>query len=397
MSELSAYQDEPDSAAVTPARALLDVSGGCPLHPAARAALEAALERGWADPARLTHDGRQARLLLDAARAAVAEALGARPDEVFFRSSGPDALAAAAAGLAAGARTGARRWVVSEVEHRALLDAGRAAHATGADVQKVAVDRHGRVDAEQFAVAALGAAGAGPAALAALQAANHEVGTRQPVEEVADALAGAGVPLVVDLQPVLGRADVPRGWSAAAAHAPAWGGPPGVGVLAIRTGVRWRAPGGVAAEPLPVPVPLVVAAAAGLEAVARDRETEARRLWALVDEVRARVPELVADVEVVGDPVRRLPHVLTFSCLYVDGEALLVALDRRGVAVGSGSACTAEADGPSHVLAAMGVLTHGNVRLVLPVGCPDEWVHRLLDVLPDAVRAVREEAGVAGL
>ena len=79
---------------------------------------------------------------------------------------------------------------------------------------------------------------------------------------------------------------------------------------------------------------------------------------------------MVDDVEVVGDGVNRLPHVLTFSCLFADGEALLDGLDREGFAVGSGSACTADTLQPSHVLAAMGVLTHGNVRIALPSTTP---------------------------
>ena len=103
--------------------------------------------------------------------------------------------------------------------------------------------------------------------------------------------------------------------------------------------------------------------------------------------------ELVPDVEVVGDPVRRLPHLLTFSCLYVDGETLLHELDRDGFSVSSGSSCTSSTLTPSHVLKAMGVLTEGNVRVSLPLGTPAEDVDRFLDVLPGAVSKVREKLG----
>jgi cysteine desulfurase len=105
----------------------------------------------------------------------------------------------------------------------------------------------------------------------------------------------------------------------------------------------------------------------------------------------------VPDVEVVGDPVDRLPHIVTFSCLYVDGEALLHGLAREGFAVSSGSACTADTLRPSHVLAAMGVLTHGNVRVSLHPGVTDADVERFLAVLPGVVSRLREEAGVVGL
>lgn len=112
-----------------------------------------------------------------------------------------------------------------------------------------------------------------------------------------------------------------------------------------------------------------------------------------MDRIRARVPELVPDVEVVGDPVRRLPHLVTFSCLYVDGETLLHELDREGFSVSSGSSCTSSTLTPSHVLRAMGVLSEGNVRVSLPAGTPEEDVDRFLAVLPGVVAGVRERLG----
>jgi cysteine desulfurase len=106
------------------------------------------------------------------------------------------------------------------------------------------------------------------------------------------------------------------------------------------------------------------------------------------------VPRLVPDVEVIGDPVARAPHIVTFSCLYVEGEALLTELDKAGFAVSSGSSCTASTLRPSHVLEAMGVLTHGNVRVSLPRGTSATDVDRFLSVLPEMVRRIREDAGV---
>ncbi|TXS05207.1 aminotransferase class V-fold PLP-dependent enzyme, partial [Streptomyces sp. adm13(2018)] len=169
----------------------------------------------------------------------------------------------------------------------------------------------------------------------------------------------------------------------------------GVGLLAVRKGVRFspqgpsderesgRAPG---FENLPA----IVAAAASLRAVRAEAAAEEARLRALVDRIRARVPELVPDVEVVGDPVRRLPHLVTFSCLYVDGETLLHELDREGFSVSSGSSCTSSTLTPSHVLRAMGVLSEGNVRVSLPSGTTEEDVDRFLAVLPGVVAGVRE-------
>ncbi len=114
-----------------------------------------------------------------------------------------------------------------------------------------------------------------------------------------------------------------------------------------------------------------------------------------------RAAAAVPDVEVVGDPEDRLPHVVTFSVLYADGEVLLEELARRGLVVASGSACTSSALRPSHVLAAMGVLTHGNVRVTLPLAAVspsrDADVARLCRELPDAVATVRGRLGTEGL
>ncbi|MFG2112431.1 cysteine desulfurase/sulfurtransferase TusA family protein [Streptomyces sp. NPDC048718] len=370
-----------------------DAASAAPLHPVARQALLASLDEGWADPARLYREGRRARLLLDAAREAAAEAVGARPDELVFTPSGTRAVHTGVAGALAGRRRAGDRLVVSAVEHSSVLYAGEAHAAAGGTVTEVPVGRSGAVDPEVFA-AALDSR----TALAALQSANHEVGTEQPVAEAVAACRAAGVPLLVDAAQSLGWGPVPEGWSLLTASAHKWGGPAGVGLLAVRKGVRF-APQGPADEresgraPGFENLPAIVAAAASLRAVRAEAAAEGARLRALVDRIRARVPELVPDVEVVGDPVRRLPHLVTFSCLYVDGETLLSELDREGFSVSSGSSCTSATLTPSHVLRAMGVLSEGNVRVSLPAGTTEEDVDRFLTVLPGVVAAVRDRLG----
>ncbi|MGK5557508.1 cysteine desulfurase family protein, partial [Actinomadura kijaniata] len=362
--------------------AYLDAASTEPPHPAARAALLSALDAGWADPARLYGAARGSRMMLDQARARVAGVLGVRPDEVAFTSSGTQAVQLGMLGSLRARRRVGGHLVVSAVEHSSVLHTAQQHERDGGRVTVVGVDCAGRVDPAEFAAALRP-----DTALACLQSANHEVGTVQPVAEVAEACRAARVPLLVDAAQSVGRADVPEGWSVLTASAHKWGGPPGVGVLVVRKGVRWR-------SPLPederegrrVPgfenVPGAVAAAAALEAFRSEMAADAPRLSALVDRIRETVPRTVADVEVVGDPVRRLPHLVTFSCLYVPGEALLTELDRLGFAVSSGSSCTADTLRPSHVLEAMGVITHGNVRVSLPRGAKSDDVDRFLAVLP---------------
>ena len=362
----------------------LDAASSLPLHPAAREVLLAALDAGYADPRRLHGPGRNARLLLDNARAAVAEGLGVRPDEVTFAASGTQATHLGLLGLHRAKSRAGTTIVHTAVEHSAVL---HAAAWSGAPTRSLPVDPVGRVVLDDLDLT--------DATVVACQSANHEVGTTQPVTAVA-ALAerAGGVPVFVDACASAGRLDLPDGWSVAAASAHKWGGPAGVGVLLVRHGVRWH-------RPFPADdrvdhrsdgfenVPGVLAAAAALQATLAERAAENARQAALVDRIRS-AAAAVPDVEVVGDPVDRLPHVLTFSCLYLDGEALVTALDRRGYGVASGSACTTSTLEPSHVLVAMGALTHGNVRVSVGRETTADQVEGFCAVLPEVVASLRE-------
>ncbi|MFI5802887.1 cysteine desulfurase/sulfurtransferase TusA family protein [Streptomyces sp. NPDC051561] len=370
-----------------------DAASAAPLHPVAHQALLASLDEGWADPARLYREGRRARLLLDAAREAAADAVGCRPDELVFTPSGTHAVHTGIAGVLAARRRVGRHLVTSAVEHSSVLHSAAAHERDGGSVSEVPVGREGAVRVSAY-VRALRE----DTALACLQSANHEVGTAQPVAEVAQECREVGVPLLVDAAQSLGWGRVGGDWSLLTASAHKWGGPAGVGLLVVRKGVRY-APQGPADEresgrsPGFVNLPAIVAAAASLRAVRAEADAEAVRLRELVERIRGRVASEVPDVEVVGDPVRRLPHVVTFSCLYVDGESLLHALDAAGFSVSSGSSCTSSTLTPSHVLGAMGVLSEGNVRVSLPRGVAEADVERFLEVLPGAVAGVRERLG----
>lgn len=332
-------------------------------------------------------------MLLDAAREATAEAVGCRADELVFTASGTSAVHSGIAGALAGQRRAGRHLIVSAVEHSSVLHAAEVHQAGGGTVTEVAVGRTGAVSPSGYAAALRP-----DTALACLQSANHEVGTVQPVAEVAASCRAAGVPLLVDAAQSLGWGPVEGAWSLLAASAHKWGGPPGVGLLVVRKGERF-APQGPRDERESGRaagfgnLPAIVAAAASLRAVRAEAAEEEVRLRELTERIRARVPGLVPEVEVVGDPERRLPGIVTFSCLYVDGETLLHELDRAGFSVSSGSSCTSSTLTPSHVLKAMGVLSEGNIRVSLPPGTREEDVERFLAVLPEVVAGVREKLG----
>ncbi len=203
----------------------LDAASSEPLHPAARETLLAALDTGYADPRRLHRPARNARLLLDNARAVVAECLEVRSDEVTFTASGTAAVHSGLLGLARARRARGDVVVLSDVEHSSV----RHAATWGGTPRMVGVDSVGRVSVPELVEAAHEPG----VAVCALQSANHEVGTVQPV---GDLRLPADVPLFVDARASMGRRPLPRGWDALAGSAHHWGGPAGVGVLLVRDG-----------------------------------------------------------------------------------------------------------------------------------------------------------------
>jgi cysteine desulfurase len=390
-------------------RIRLDAASGAPLHPAARAAFLAALDEGWSDPSRLYREARQTRQLLDLARQVVADVLGARPDEVFFFSSGTAAAHAAVLGTLRARRRTGRRLVTSPVEHSCVLHAaevheregsgGEASRAEAGVTQYLPVGATGRVEVPDALPA--------DTALVSVQSGNQEIGTLQPTALLADRCRAAGVPLHVDAAQTVGRLPLDRdacGADLLTASAHKFGGPPGVGLLILRTGTRWESPSpaderGYGRVPGFENVPGILATAAALQARRSELATEAPRLSAYVERLRAALPALVPDVELVGpdDPAERLPHLLSASFLYVDGEQLVHALDEAGIAISSGSACTASSLTPSHVLEAIGALTHGNVRISFGRDSTDADVDHLLEVLPPIVARLRADAGLGEL
>ncbi len=369
-----------------PPAGYLDAVGGQPVLPVAREAWLAAVDAGWSDPARLHHEGRRAGALLDAARASLATSLGVTAAEVYLTTSGPTAVGVAVSGLLQSRSPGERRVVASAVEAMAVLSPARG----WADlVDLVPASGTGRVDVDAFAEQ-IGPQHP-PAALACLQAANPEVGTIQPVDEVAALTREAGVPLLVHAVQVVGRIPVPDGWDVLCAAARDWAGPAGVGVLVVRPHVRWRPEenpdrGWVNGFP---DIPGAVAAARALEYLRGHEADEARRLHEQTARLRDRLPTCGPGITVTGEPQDRLPHVVTFTCDGVTGEVVVDQLARAGLSVASGSACTSDVRMPSQVLAAIGLTADASVRVSLPLGCADDAVDQLLAVLPEALATAR--------
>jgi cysteine desulfurase len=372
------------------AETYLDAASTTPLHPRARAALLEAMD-GFGDPSRLYGRGRRARTLLDRSRERLAAAVGAAPDEVIFTSGGTEAANLAVTGMAraAGRR---RHLVVSAVEHTSVLAPARALAGQGFEVTEVGVDGTGRVDPDELAEAVRD-----DTLLVCLQHANHEVGTIQPVQEAAALAHERRALVLVDACQTLGRLPVDMaelGADLLVASGHKCYGPPGTGFL-VASG---------RARPWPVLVgderehrrragmenlPGIAAMAAAVTARVAEAPGERDRMAGLASRLLAGLAT-IPEVVVHGDPGQRLPHLVAFSVLYIEGEALLLLLDGEGIAVHSGSSCTADSQEPSHVLAAMGAITHGSVRVSFLRDTTESDVDRLLAVLPAAVADLRE-------
>jgi len=376
----------------------LDHASTTPPHPAALDAMARVARDVYGDPSRLYGAARVARIELDRARASVAAAIGGRPEEIVFTSGGTESCNLAVIGGARAARAArkAARVIVSAVEHTAVLEAARSLEPEGFEVVEVSVDGAGRVslDALRSAVAA----GAG---LVSIQHANQEVGTIQPLAEAAAIARQAGALVHTDACMTVGHVPVSAaelGVDLLSASAHKSYGPKGAGALWVRRGVRVRPtlPGDdrernrrAGMENLPA----IAGMAAALDARAGEIADEASRLRGMAARLRSEITRRIDDVVVHGDPDESLPGLVAFSVLYVEGETMLLLLDQKGIAVHSGSSCTSSTQEPSHVLAAMGAMTHGSVRVSLGHDTTDEDVDYLLDELPGVVAQVRALGG----
>jgi len=378
------------------ARHYLDHASTTPLRPEARQAMAEAVDGGpLGDPGRLHAEGRRARVLLEDARAQVAELAGVRPRQVVLTSSGTEAVNMAVWGATRRMPGGA--VVLADVEHSAV----RLASARLAPTRTVPVSGTGRIEPAAVEEALQAAEAAGQAvALVHCQLANHEVGTVQPVAAVAEVCQRHQVLLHVDAAAAAGRLAArldELGADLLSISGHKLGAPTGTGILALRRGLRL--------EPLLVGGDQERARRAGMEdvvgavglgavaaALADDnrRRAEAQAQRALIDQA-SEAALAVGGVTALGDrrPESSLPHLLCLSVAGVEAEPVLLALDQSGVAVHSGSACASESLAPSPVLAAMGVDAEHSLRLSVGWSSTPADVAAFAAAFPAAVARLR--------
>ena len=338
----------------------LDNAATTPLDPRVLEAMLPHLGANRGNPSSIHARGTAAREAVETARESVAALLGASPAEVFFTAGGTEADCLAVLGVAHAAGPEKRHLVVSKVEHAAVREAARRLEAEGFEVTWLGVDGHGLVDVDEFAGALRP-----DTALAAVMWANNEVGTVQPVHELAAECARRGVPFHTDAVQAAGRASIEvgeAGISTLAISGHKLYGPQGVGALYVRGGTPGGTPiapilfGGGQEEGLRSGTENV-AGIAGLGAAAALARDELTRRIDHETGLRDRLIEgllALPDVELNGHPGRRLSNNVHVSVRGVGAESLVLVLDALGYAIGSGSACSSGGDRPSGILLALG-------------------------------------------
>jgi cysteine desulfurase len=334
---------------------------------------------------------------VEKAREQVADLIGARAQEIVFTSSGTEANTWALTGLARAYESKGRHLVVSAVEHLSILQTVRRMEREGWSVSVVPVDRFGQVDPEDLEKHLTP-----ETVLVSVQWANGEVGTIQPIEKLVRRVKARGLLFHTDAVAAVGQIpvdlrEIPVDALSLAAHP--FGGPPGVGALFVRRGVRivpLFVGGGqeegrrAGTENLLGVISMGEAARMARERMPDRMERQATLRDRLIQGILNQIP----DGSLNGHPDQRLPGHASFSFPGIDAETLVLALDLEGIAVGLGSACQHETMKPSHVLKAMGVEESralGTITCTLGVSTTEEEIDQVLELLPRVVARQRKE------
>ena len=380
----------------------LDHAATTPVRPEVLEAMQPFFGARFGNPSSAHRWGREARVALDEARERIARCLGARPDEVCFTSGGTEGDNLAILGAWRARRSEGRRVVVtSPVEHKAVLGAVHQAEREGAEQRLLGVTRDGVVDPSSFEEIA-----GDDVAVCTVMWVNNEIGTVQPVKELAVAARARGALFHTDAVQAFGKVPVdvsilPVDLLTISGHK--IGAAKGIGAVFIRRGTpvepllhggsqdRGRRPG---TENVAAAVGLARAA----ELAVDERESEFARLRAMRDALELALLERIPAAVVHGRDAPRAPHILNISVPGTDSESLLMALDLAGVACSSGSACQTGSVTPSYVLSALGVrhdLAAAAVRMSFGALSTEDCVRRVAELFPALIQKARRLSGVS--
>lgn len=363
------------------------------------AAMNEYLTTWWGNPSSVHRFGQRARQAIDAARAEVADLVGAGAAELVFTAGGTESINTAVRGLLA-TRVPRKKIVTTTVEHSATRELCSRLAKEGVEIIQISVDRGGALD-----WAAFEAAITDDVALATMMHANNETGVVFDVAKASEICREKNVPFHCDATQAVGKLAVDfhaAGFTMASVAAHKFHGPKGVGCLYVRKGVRLK--------PLIVGGPQErdrhggtenVAGIAGMgvaATLAKQSLAEMPRVAAMRDRLESSILKSISDTHVNGDPAHRLPNTTNIGFKRLEAEAILISLSEQGVCASAGAACSSGSLEPSHVLRAMGIdekIAHGAIRFSLSRFTTDVDIDRALQVLPGIITRLRAVLPVA--
>lgn len=372
-----------------------DHAATTPVHEAARKAMLHCLEEDYGNPSSLHSVGQRAREILDQARADVAACLNADPSEIYFTGGGSEAdNQALLTGAVLGAKKGKKHLITTAFEHHAVLHTMKALEKQGFTVTYLDVHPDGVVRLEDVAAAITD-----DTALVSVMMVNNEIGTIQPIAEIAKLCQDKGVLFHTDAVQAVGHIPVDvkaLGVDMLSLAAHKFHGPKGVGALYCRKGLRPEIliQGGAQERGRrggTENMPGIVGMAAALKEAVSNLPADMEKVTALREKLIAGLSQ-IPHSRLNGHRQLRCPGTVNFCFEGIEGESLLLWLDAKGVAASSGSACTSGSLDPSHVLLALGLpheIAHGSLRLSLGADNTEEEVDHILKVVPEVVEYLR--------
>lgn len=350
----------------------------------------------FGNPSSIHKFGRDVRKAVDNAREKVAKALGALPEEIYFTAGGSEADNWAVKGIAYANKAKGNHIITTQIEHHALLHTCEYLEKDGFEVTYLPVDEYGMISLEDLKKAITD-----KTILISIMYANNEIGTIQPIAEIGKIAKEKGIYFHTDAVQAVGSVKIDvkeQNIDLLSLSAHKFYGPKGIGVLYVRKGVklfnlvhgggqeRGRRAG-------TENVPGIIGLAKAIELATENLEEHSTKITALRDKLIKGVMEKIPYTRLNGHAEKRLPGNASFCFRYVEGEALLLNLDMKGIAGSSGSACTSGSLDPSHVLLAIGLpheIAHGSLRLSLGAVNTEEDIDYVLEVLPEIIDRLRQ-------
>ena len=374
----------------------LDNAATTPMLPEVLEAMLPYFRDAYGNPQSLHRWGDEAREAVEDARSKVAALIGAQPEEIIFTSSGTESNNFAIKGLAAAQQSKGRHIVISAIEHFSVLHSARTLEKQGFELTLVPVDRYGLVDPEEVARSIRE-----DTVLLSVMHANGEVGTIQPIREIARLAKEAGAIFYTDAVATAGTIPLDVGELGVDALSLAGNqfyGPKGTGALWVKKGVRIIPflDGGVhegGRRAGTENVPAIIGLGKASELASKEMRSRIEHLSAMRDRLLDGLPSRIDHVILTGHPTQRLPGNASFCIEFIEGESMLMLLNHQGIAAASGSACTSKALKASHVLLAMGIpheIAHGSLLFSLGVSNTVEDIDYVLEVLPPIVDRLRQ-------